>query len=78
VTIALEPATLTGVDEETRDALSAAAAAYKQAPAALKAAIRAAADKGDRPADIVKAIGHVWTYDYVARLVREHRRNPAG
>jgi hypothetical protein len=61
------------VDEKTRQDLADAASAYQEAPARLRAAVIAAADKGDRPADIVKAIGHVWTYDYVARIVREHR-----
>lgn len=73
MTALLDRETLTGVDDETRQELEAAARAYEQAPANLKDAIRAAARKGDRPADIVKAIGHVYTYDYVARLVREVR-----
>lgn len=62
------------MDEETRQALADAGQAYKEAPAQLRAAVLAAADKGEKPADIQRAIGYVWTYDYVARLVREHRR----
>ena len=75
VTAVLDHATLTGVDEETRDALAAAAEAYRQAPETLKNAILTAASKGDRPADIARAIGYVYTYDYVAKLIREWR-NP--
>jgi len=66
--------TLAGMDELTRKGLEAAASAYQEAPAKLRAVILAAGRKGDRPADIVKAIGHVYTYDYVARLVREDRK----
>jgi len=76
MTVVLEHATLTGVDDETRRELEQAAAEYEAAPKRLRAAIFAAADKGDKPADIVKAIGYVYTYDYVARLVRE-RRGPS-
>jgi hypothetical protein len=82
VTVALEHATLADVDvdPETRAALDAAAAAaeaYKQAPVTLKAAIIAAADKGQTPAKIARAIGYVYTYDYVAKLVRDERRRRA-
>jgi hypothetical protein len=69
----LEHATLTRVDDETRRELAAAADAYEQAPARLKAAILAAARRGERPADIVRAIRYTYTYDYVARLVRQDR-----
>jgi hypothetical protein len=69
-----ERATLAGVDAETRKALEYAAEAYRSAPDTLKAAIIAAADKGDTPAKIARAIGYVYTYDYVARLIREHRK----
>ncbi|MBO0813596.1 MAG: hypothetical protein J2P30_00345, partial [Actinobacteria bacterium] len=61
------------MDEETRQALADAGKAYKEAPAQLRRAVLAAADKGEKPARIHEAIGYVWTYDYVARLVREHR-----
>lgn len=74
MTVVQEHETLTRVDDETRQELEAAADAYVQSPATLKAAIVAAARKGERPADIVRAIRHVYTYDYVARLVREDRR----
>jgi hypothetical protein len=82
VTVALEHATLADVDvdPETRAALDAAAAAaetYKQAPDMLKAAILAAAEKGQTPAKIARAIGYVYTYDYVAKLIRDDRRKRA-
>jgi len=73
----LEHETLTGVDDETRQALEAAADNYAMAPARLQAAILAAARQGDKPALIARAIGYVYTYDYVARLVRKDRQaNP--
>ena len=65
--------TLTDMDDATRDKLAAAARAYLDAPANLRAAIIDAGRKGDRPADIVKAIDYAFTYDYVARLVRQDR-----
>ena len=72
VTAVLEAgATLAGVDEQTRQQLAAAADAYIQAPENLKAAIIAAAAKGEKPADIARAIGYAYTYDYVAKLVRD-------
>ncbi len=74
MTTLLEDATLTGMDEETQRELAAAADAYEEAPARLRRAILAAAEKGERPADIVRAIRHTYTYDYVARLVREDRK----
>lgn len=75
MTVMLEHATLTQVDDDTRRELAAAADAYEQAPARLRAAIVAAARRGERPADIVRAIRHTYTYDYVARIVREDRAN---
>jgi hypothetical protein len=69
----LEHETLTRVDDDTRRELTEAAAAYVQAPVRLREAIVNAGRAGERPADIVKAIGHAMTYDYVARLVREDR-----
>ena len=73
----LERETLTGVDSETRQALEDAADNYAMAPSRLQAAILAAARQGDKPALIARAIGYVYTYDYVARLVRADRRaNP--
>ena len=70
-------ATLTGVDDETRQSLKTAADDYEQAPARLKAAILEAARGGEKPADVARAIGYVYTYDYVARLIRKDRaKNP--
>ena len=77
MTAVLEHETLTRVDEPTRAELEAAASAYEQAPANLKAAIIAAGLKGEKPANITRAIGHVYTYDYVARLVRQARKDAA-
>ena len=74
MTAVQEHETLTGVDQQTRQELEAAADAFVQSPAVLKAAILKAARNGDRPADIVRAIRHVYTYDYVAKLVREDRK----
>ena len=77
MTAILERETLTGVDQETRQALEDAADNYAMAPSRLQAAILAAARRGDKPALIARAIGHVYTYDYVARLVRNDKRvNP--
>ena len=77
VTVILERETLTGVEDDTRQALEVAADIYAMAPARLQAAILAAARKGDKPAAIARAIGYAYTYDYVARLVRTDRRaNP--
>jgi hypothetical protein len=73
VTVVQDRETLTRVDDETQRELEAAGAAFKQAPEQLKAAIITAARKGGTPAKIVRAIGHVYTYDYVARLVRADR-----
>ncbi|KOX10168.1 hypothetical protein [Nocardiopsis sp. NRRL B-16309] len=61
------------MDEMTRTKLAEAARVYREAPDHLKAAILEAADKGDRPAEITRAIDHTYTADYVARLVRKHR-----
>ena len=68
-----EHETLTGMDEATCQRLAHAGRAYKEAPGNLRQEIIDAGRRGDKPADIVKAIGHVYTYDYVARLVRENR-----
>ena len=69
----LEHETLAAMDEETRAKLATAAKAYRDAPADLRAAIIESGRNGDRPADIVKAIDYAFTYDYVARLVRQDR-----
>jgi len=54
--------------------LKEAADAYVAAPERLRAAIVKAAALGEKPATITRAIGYVYTYDYVARLVREARK----
>ena len=74
----LERETLTGVDEVTRQALEVAADNYENGPARLQAAILEAARKGEKPAAITRAIGYVYTYDYVARLVRNDKRHNPG
>jgi len=71
-------ATLADVDEQTRQALEVAADNYEHGPERLKAAILKAARKGDKPAAIARAIGYVYTYDYVAKLVREDRADNPG
>lgn len=78
MTVMLERETLTGVEDETRQALEVAADTYAMAPARLQAAILAAARKGGKPADIARAINYVYTYDYVARLIRKDRSTNPG
>jgi hypothetical protein len=57
--------------------LEQAGRTYREAPAELRAVILASGRAGDKPAEIHKTIGYVYTYDYVARLVREDRaKNP--
>ena len=73
VTVTLDHATLTCVQEDTARELKEAAEAVRSGPSLLKVAICKAADEGERAADITRAIDHVWTYDYVARVIREHR-----
>lgn len=73
VTVILEPATLTQVDDETRRVLEEAAEAYEKAPVRLRAAILEAARNGDTPAAITRAIRHAYTYEYVGRLIRADR-----
>lgn len=73
VTVLSEHATLTDMDEATARELADAADAYEAAPVRLRRAILEAARNGERPADIVRAIRHVYTYDYVARLIRADR-----
>lgn len=73
VTMGLATATLDRVQEDTRRELKDAAEAVRSGPSLLKVAICKAADEGERAADITRAIDHVWTYDYVARIIREHR-----
>lgn len=77
VTAMLEHETLTRMDDETRRELSVAADNYENGPARLQTAILNAARSGEKPAAIARAIGYVYTYDYVATLVRKDRRaNP--
>lgn len=77
VTVILEPATLTQVNDQTRRKLEAVADAYEQAPVRLRAEILAAARSGEKPAAITRAIRHAYTYEYVARLIRTDRaENP--
>lgn len=73
VTVLSEHATIDVMDEETAKELGEAADAYERAPVRLRAAIIEAARNGEKPADIVRAIRHVYTYDYVARLIRKDR-----
>lgn len=73
VTTLAEHETLTDMDEATAKELAEAAEAYERAPVELRAAIIAAARNGEKPADITRAIGHVYTYEYVARLIRRDR-----
>jgi hypothetical protein len=55
--------------------LEEAAATYEEAPKRLKAAIlKAAIERGEKPAVITRKIRHVYTADYVARLVREAKK----
>ena len=66
-------AAMAEMDEATRAKLFAAARAYLDAPANLRAAIIEAGRNGDKPADIARAIEYAFTYDYVARLIRQDR-----
>jgi hypothetical protein len=73
VTVVLEHATLTQVDDRTRRELEQAADAYERAPVRLRSVILAAARAGEKPAAITRAIRHAYTYEYVARLIREDK-----
>jgi hypothetical protein len=65
------------VDDTTRRELEDLADAYERAPVKLRAAILDAARHGDKPAAIVRAIRHAYTYEYVARLIRADKaENP--
>lgn len=74
VTIALEHATLSDMDDAVREELESAADQVENGPARLRAAIVKAGIGGEKPAVITRTIGHVWTYDYVAKLVRDARK----
>ena len=69
-----ERATLTAMDDATKQELAALGAVYRETPAKLREAVIAAGRRGDKPAEIHRAIGYVWTYDYVAKLVRDDRK----
>jgi hypothetical protein len=62
------------MDEATKQELAALGEAYKQTPAKLREAVIEAGRRGERPAAIQRAIGYVWTYDYVAKLIRDDRK----
>jgi hypothetical protein len=61
------------MDDDTARELAAAAEAYETGPVRLRSAILRAARNGEKPADITRAIRHVYTYEYVARLIRQDR-----
>lgn len=65
------------MSEQMSAKLAEAARVYREAPDNLKATILEAADEGMRPAAITRAIEHAYTADYVARLVREHKKGGA-
>jgi hypothetical protein len=69
----LEHETLTDMDDETRLGLAEAADHVLHGPERLKAKIIAAGRNGEKPADIHKVIHPAYTYDYVAKLIREDR-----
>jgi hypothetical protein len=73
VTTDIDRETLPQVDPETRAQLEQAADNYVNGPDRLKAAIVAAGRKGNKPADIARAIGYAHTYDFTAKLVREDK-----
>lgn len=77
VTAIMDHATLTQMDDETRAELEQAADNYVNGPDRLKAAIIRAARKGNKPADIARAISYAYTYDFTAKLVREDRAGNA-
>lgn len=62
------------MSEEMKAKLAHAAHVYRQAPIDLKAAILTAYDGGKSVVEITRAIEHAYTADYVARIVREHRK----
>jgi hypothetical protein len=75
----LDRATLADMlDADTRRDLGDLADAYEKASPRLRAAILKAARGGANPAEITRAIKHVMTYDYVARLIRQDRKDNPG
>jgi len=69
----LERETLADMDEARRQRLADAADAVLNGPDRLKAEILDAGRAGEKPAAIHRAIHPAYTYDYIARLVREDR-----
>lgn len=69
----MEHGTLTQVDPETLGRLETAADNYVNGPERLKAEILTAGRKGEKPAAIARGIRYAYTYDYVAKLIREDR-----
>lgn len=65
------------LDADDRRELAELADTYRETPPKLRARIIAAGRKGGRPADIQRAIGHLFTYNYVAGLIREDKRATA-
>lgn len=65
------------MDEDTRRGLAEAAAEMMAAPERLKKLILEAARDGSRPADIHRVIFPAYTYDYIARLIRDDRASQA-
>lgn len=65
------------VDPDTEKELGDLADVYSTAPAKLRAGILKAAAKGDKPAEITRAIKHVYSTDYVERITLDIR-DPAG
>ena len=68
------------LSDEDRQELRELADWVDNGPARLKRAILDAAAKGARPSEITKAIRHVYTYDYVAAIIRKARNaeKPSG
>lgn len=59
------------MDDDVKAELREAAAAYRDAPKRLKAAIIAAAERGDTSAEIAAAIDLTYGPDYVSRIIRQ-------
>lgn len=66
--------TLKDVKPEMETELAEAAQEYIEAPRRLQAAILKAAAQGDNANRITKAIGQVYSPDYVRSLIREARK----
>lgn len=66
------------MDDDTRRGLAEAAAEMTAAPERLKTLILEAARRGERPAAIHRVIFPAYTYDYIAKLIRDDRAAQAG